>query len=327
MPRVTSSSIKNKIKREDVYRALKKKRGQAKLARRLALAEAERKDPQEKRRRLAENVPKTLDNMRDHDPSVLTADPVAPIPASSDSIDSAVPPKVLITTSIKATKATFDFCEELVGVVPGGEFVRRKSKNFEIGKIAGWAAGRGYGSLLVVNEDRKQPNAITMVHLPHGPTAHFKLTSVQLTKEIFVRLIEGHARASPHHPELVLNGFVTRLGHTVGRMFQTLFPPLPEFAGGKRHRYMFKSADKAALQEIGPRFTLKLRYLRTGTPAVHQLGAAPPSLTFDREDDSEETGEQEGKDASSEIGPPPQGEGYIWAWKPQLEKSRKTFFL
>jgi ribosome production factor 1 len=78
---------------------------------------------------------------------------------------------------------------------------------------------------------------------------------------------------------------------------------------------MFKSADKAALQEIGPRFTLKLRYLRTGTPAVDQLGAAPPSLTFDREDDSEETGGQEGKDAPSEIGQPPQGEGYIWAWK------------
>lgn len=65
-----------------------------------------------------------------------------------------------------------------------------------------------------------------MVHLPNGPTAYFKLTSVELTKEIF-----GHARATPHNPELVLNGFVTRLGHAVGRMFQTLFPPMPEFQG------------------------------------------------------------------------------------------------
>lgn len=42
---------------------------------------------------------------------------------------------------------------------------------------------------------------------------------------------QGHARSSPHYPELVLNNFVTRLGHAVGRMFQTLFPQMPEFEG------------------------------------------------------------------------------------------------
>ena len=51
---------------------------------------------------------------------------------------------------------------------------------------------------------------MTVVHLPHGPTAYFKLTSVELTKKIF-----GHARATPHHPELILNNFATRLGHTL----------------------------------------------------------------------------------------------------------------
>src|SRR5258706_2762001 len=44
-------------------------------------------------------------------------------------------------------------------------------------------------------------------------------------------LSQVHARATPHHPELILNGFVTRLEHAAGRMFQTLFPPLPEFEG------------------------------------------------------------------------------------------------
>lgn len=178
-----------------------------------------------KQARIAQNVPKTLDNMREYDPSMLTAKPAtAPLPASasagsdsgsdSDSgsgsdnenaadgveaststsppaapqptemddenaydisvdpfasyFDSAfvqpadengepLPPKVLITTSSKSTKIAFDFCEELVGVIPGAEFVRRKkNKGFEIGRIAGWASGRGYGSMLVVNEDRKK---------------------------------------------------------------------------------------------------------------------------------------------------------------------------
>ena len=131
-----------------------------------------------------------------------------------------------------------------------------------MGKIAGWAAGRGFSNLIVVNENTKKPSAlkscnslfsvlmvltdaITLVHLPDGPTAYFKLTSIQLTKKIFVRCFalrkafyfncesfeQGRARATPHNPELVLNNFVTRLGHTVGRMFQTFFPPLPEFQG------------------------------------------------------------------------------------------------
>lgn len=71
-----------------------------------------------------------------------------------------LPPKVLITTSSKSTKVAFDFCEELVGVIPGAEFIRRKkNKGFEIGRVAGWASGRGYGSILVVNEDQKKCSA------------------------------------------------------------------------------------------------------------------------------------------------------------------------
>jgi ribosome production factor 1 len=67
---------------------------------------------------------------------------------------------------------------------------------------------------------------MTIIHLPEGPTAYFRLSSVQTTAQI-----SGHARPSPHYPELVLNGFVTRLGITVGRLFQTLFPVVPEFEG------------------------------------------------------------------------------------------------
>lgn len=44
--RFQASSIKNKMKREDVHRKMKKQKGQEKLKRRLALAEAERKDPE-----------------------------------------------------------------------------------------------------------------------------------------------------------------------------------------------------------------------------------------------------------------------------------------
>ncbi|KAJ3536083.1 hypothetical protein NMY22_g6193 [Coprinellus aureogranulatus] len=291
-------------------------------------------------------IPGPGSRQRDRPPQEREAD-IATDPFSSyfNCDDPSLPPKVLITTSFKASKATYEFCDELVGVFPGAEFRRRKKgKGFEMGRIAAWAADRGYKHLMVVNEDMKKPNALTVVYLPNGPTAYFKLTSIELTKQIF-----GHARATPHYPELILNGFVTRLGHCVGRMFQTTMPPLPEFAGRqvvtlhnqrdfiffRRHRYAFRSEEKVALQEIGPRFTLKLRWLKKNIPAVYNYGesAAPLTIEKDEEDDafeeSENKEESEGSKQPKERPRtvPPKVDEYIWQWKPQLETSRKTFFL
>ncbi|KAF7796815.1 hypothetical protein EIP86_007999 [Pleurotus ostreatoroseus] len=397
LKRFEPSEIKNKEKREEVARKHKRSKAQAKLQRRLAQAKAEAQNPAAKKKRQLENVPRTLDNMRKFDPSFLTANPAAPPPAEnpdepvasssaaqqdqpqdenaadiasdpfaeyfSGTADPSVPPKVLITTSQKATRTTYEFCEELVDVFPGAELIRRKKgKGFEMGRIAGWAADRNYSHLLVVNEDMKKPNAITLVYLPNGPTAYFKLTSIELTKKI-----SGHARSTDHFPELVLNGFVTRLGHSVGRLFQTLFPPMPEFQGRqvvtlhnqrdflffRRHRYAFRSTEKVSLQEIGPRFTLKLRSLRKGLPAVKNLGEAPKSLEFDTFETEEpdqrakapteeaasteepvpDDGEGKSEDVEmAEEAPakktlPPKTDEYLWMWKPELETTRRTFFL
>ena len=44
----------------------------------------------------------------------------------------------------------------------------------------------GFTDVLVVNEDRKLPNGLLLVHLPDGPTAHFKLTNFKRGYEIKV---------------------------------------------------------------------------------------------------------------------------------------------
>ncbi|KZT71988.1 Brix-domain-containing protein [Daedalea quercina L-15889] len=399
--RFEPSTIKNKVKREEVARRQKKQKRQDKLQRRLALAKAEADDPVAKKKRKEQNVPRTLDNTRVFDPSFLTAQPTASSsssaaaaadaepqasssttpPAPGDALpphqqpgdestadlahdpfaayfagaaDPGVPPKVLVTTSPRATRATYDFCGELVDVLPGAELVRRKKgRGFEMGRIAGWAAARGYSHMLVVNEDTKKPNAITVVYLPGGPTAYFKLTSIELSKKI-----HGHARSTDHFPELVLNGFVTRLGHTVGRLFQTLFPQMPEFQGRqvvtlhnqrdflffRRHRYAFRSTEKVALQEIGPRFTLKLRSLKKGLPAVTNVAEPKKPLEFDDFGESAEGGQAPADDMQTDAGGDeraedqdeaglPQHQGpsttdeFLWMWKPELETTRRTFFL
>ncbi|KAK7056275.1 Ribosome production factor 1 [Paramarasmius palmivorus] len=362
--RFEPSVIKNKIKREEIANKNKKAKRQDKLQRRLDRAKLEATDPAAKKKRLSTNVSRTLDNTREFDPSFLTADPSSSTQGEASSSgesntpqdetaadiandpfayyftsedDPNIPPKVLITTSPKASKATYEFCDEIVGVFPGAEFIRRKKgKGFEMGRIAGWAAGRGYKHMCVVNEDMKKPKAITLIHLPNGPTAYFKLTSVELTRQIY-----GHARATPHNPELVLNGFVTRLGHTVGRMLQTMFPALPEFQGRqvvtlhnqrdflffRRHRYAFRSTERVALQEIGPRFTLKLRSLRKGIPAVQNYGESAKPLEFDdAEEQAEEATNPESVPEPTQVVPPKQDE-YLWKWRPELETTRRTFFL
>ncbi|WVQ85853.1 hypothetical protein IAT38_008021 [Cryptococcus sp. DSM 104549] len=284
-------------------------------------------------------------------------DPSIPIP----------PPRVLITTSPSPCKQTYAFVDDLKNVFPGGEFFKRpKGKGFELGRVARWAGKRGYGALIVVNEDHKAPNAITLINLPAGPTAYFRLSSVIPSANIY-----GHARPTPHSPELILNNFATLLGNSVGRLFGSLFPPQPQFRGRqvvtlhnqrdflffRRHRYMFTSATSAKLQEIGPRFTLKLRWLRKGLPAVTApdgrapAGGDPEGSDADSDDeevDEEALARQEKMDedeAMKEIGKPSKAEKgkgkekgikvpeldeeqeYEWKWKPKMEVSRRTFFL
>ena len=199
--RFQPSLIKNKIKREEIARKNKKSKRQDKLRKRLERAKVEANDPLAKKvnasvlplvpahsfysfqKRLAENVPRTLDNTREFDPSALAAsqsntrasnsnenptdeslldissDPFASYFASAFDSDPSIPPKVLITTSFKSSKLTFEFCDELVSVIPGAEFIRRKKgQGFEMGRVAVWAAERGYTNMIVVNEDMKKPS-------------------------------------------------------------------------------------------------------------------------------------------------------------------------
>mmetsp|Transcript_14483 Transcript_14483/g.22480 ORF Transcript_14483/g.22480 Transcript_14483/m.22480 type:complete len:91 (-) Transcript_14483:212-484(-) len=79
---------------------------------------------------------------------------------------------------------------------------------------------------MVLQEKWGVPHSMILCHLPEGPTATFRVSSVKTNSEI------------PHHgsnsdmqkvaPELILNNFDTMLGNRVGRMIASLFPQDPE---------------------------------------------------------------------------------------------------
>jgi ribosome production factor 1 len=161
---------------------------------------------------------------------------------------------------------------ELASCIPNAEMKWRRGT--KIKDIIPEAIKRDYTYLIIIEENRKLPSGMWLIHLPEGPTAYFKLTNYKRGREI-----RGHGRPTSHYPEIILNRFSTRLGHTIGRMFAALFPQDPNFKGRRvvtfhnqrdfiffrHHRYIFRGSEKVGLQELGPRFTLKLRSLQEGT--------------------------------------------------------------
>lgn len=94
-------------------------------------------------------------------------------------------------------------------------------------KICKSAIREGFTDVLIVNENRREPDGLLVIHLPDGPTALFKLSNVRITTE----LRKNHKDISSHRPEVIIQQFSTRLGLTVGRMLGALFHYEPEFEG------------------------------------------------------------------------------------------------
>ncbi|KAG7487767.1 hypothetical protein MATL_G00026860 [Megalops atlanticus] len=274
-PTFSVSEIKNKQRRHFMFMKFKQEKRKEKLAlkkkrkkEREALGDAAPPKP----------VPKTIENQRIYDET--TVDPEDEEVAFDEGTDEfsayfnrLTNPKVLITTSDRPRGRTVRFCEQLATVVPDSHVYYRRG--LALKRIIPQCIARGFTYLMVINEDRKVPNGLVLCHLPDGPTAHFKVSSVRLRKEMKRRGKDP----TDHSPEVILNNFTTRLGHSVGRMFAALFPHDPQFVGRqvatfhnqrdfiffRFHRYIFKNEKRVGIQELGPRFTLKLRSLQKGT--------------------------------------------------------------
>ncbi|KAI4283312.1 MAG: hypothetical protein L6R35_005213 [Caloplaca aegaea] len=199
-------------------------------------------------------------------------------------------PKTLITTSLHST--LHDEARLLTTLFPNSVYIprsaHRHSHKYSVREIASFATNRAYTAVLVLKEDQKKPTGLTFVHLPAGPTFHFSISNWVEGKKL-----PGHGRPTEHNPELILNNFRTPLGLLTAHLFRTVFPPQPDFQGRqvvtlhnqrdyiflRRHRYVFREKRvteksvigpdgkevkgvegiRAGLQELGPRFTMKLR--------------------------------------------------------------------
>nr|XP_023023565.1 probable ribosome production factor 1 [Leptinotarsa decemlineata] len=267
------ANIRNKHVRNQQYQKAKK---QVKKAKKEA-----------KKVRETEGIPKktphTIESLREKDETIITDLDGEENDLVREDLDQdefseyykqSYEPKVLITYADNPMKKTRIFGRELTRIIPNSVSLYRNRSGVK--KIVKSAIKKEYTDILVINEHRKEPDGLLVIHLPNGPTAHFRVSNVKITTE----LRKNHKDITAHRPEVILNNFATRLGLTVGRMLGSLFHYEPEFVGQRavtfhnqrdfiffRHyRYGFDSeGKKARLKELGPRFTLKLKSLQRGT--------------------------------------------------------------
>ncbi|OQO04784.1 hypothetical protein B0A48_09708 [Cryoendolithus antarcticus] len=206
-------------------------------------------------------------------------------------------PKVLITTSLNS--ALHQEGQMLTTLFPHSTYIKRSAHahayKYSIREIAKYAHGREYTHLVILNQALhvKEPSGLDIVLLPGGPMFHFSISHFVAGKKL-----PGHGNPTNHYPELILNGFKTPLGLLTAHLFKSLFPPHPEIQGRqvvtlhnqrdyiflRRHRYVFRDKRatekqiqgtdgkpmkgveevRAGLQELGPRFTMKLRRVDRG---------------------------------------------------------------
>lgn len=110
----------------------------------------------------------TLHNLFPALPSTSTSTSTSAQPSDSTTTDPETETvqgdlKILITTSPGKPPAPYtnEFCQDLQALLGGkstADIVPRRSPKYELGRVARWARGRGYGAIIVVGEDHQHPS-------------------------------------------------------------------------------------------------------------------------------------------------------------------------
>jgi U3 small nucleolar ribonucleoprotein protein IMP4 len=133
--------------------------------------------------------------------------------------------------------------------------------------------------VILAHEHRGTPTALTISHLPHGPTASFSLHNVVLRADI---PNASRGTVSESYPHLIFEGFTTKRGERVVQILKHLFPPSettkPKSGGRvvtfkniedtievRHHVYVRTGYQSVELAEVGPRMSMRLFEIRAGT--------------------------------------------------------------
>lgn len=188
--------------------------------------------------------------------------------------------KILLTTSLKPSRYSFEFLMDMKNSLPNSYYYPRKKHSLI--QISRLATKRNFTHMVALNERNKKPFSLSISVLGTGPTFHFRVRKYIPSYKIF-----NKGNPTDHNPELILKNFNTAVGRRLARGLSSLYACNPDFKGRtvvtfhnqrdfiffRHHRYVFNDKGegekieeriKVDLQEIGPRFALQLQKVHTG---------------------------------------------------------------
>jgi U3 small nucleolar ribonucleoprotein protein IMP4 len=200
-----------------------------------------------------------------------------------------IDPRPLVTTSRSPSARLSTFAKEIRLLLPTS--IRLNRGNLVLPDLVSSANAAALTDMILLHEHRGTPTAITISHLPHGPTASFSLHNVVLRVDI---PNASRGTVSESYPHLVFEGFKTKLGMRVVQILKHMFPPREAGKIGNRvvtfvnkedsievrHHVFVKTGYRdVELAEVGPRMTMRLFEIRGGTLEKGSSGDVEWALT------------------------------------------------
>ena len=185
-------------------------------------------------------------------------------------------PRPLVTTSRSPSTRLSTFSKEIRLLLPTA--IRLNRGNLILPNLLSSAKASALSDIIILHEHRGTPTAMTICHLPHGPTASFSLHNVVLRADI---PNASRGTVSESYPHLIFEGFSTKLGARVVKILKHIFPPRdgPQKVGNRvvtfknaedsievRHHVFVQTGYKdVELAEVGPRMTMRCFEIKGGT--------------------------------------------------------------
>lgn len=181
-------------------------------------------------------------------------------------------PKIVVTTSRDPSSKLKQFAKEIKLIFPGSQRLNRG--NYEVNQLMEACRANNVTDFIILNENRGIPNGMIISHLPHGPTAYFSLSDVVMRHDI-----PDIGTMSEAYPHLVFHNFKSKLGERTMSILKYLFPvPKDEsrrvltfanhddYISFRHHNYTKSDKGKTIeLNEVGPRFQMRLFQIKLGT--------------------------------------------------------------
>lgn len=198
-------------------------------------------------------------------------------------------PRPIVTTSRNPSIRLSTFAKEVRLMLPTS--IRLNRGNLVLPDLVASANASAMTDMILLHEHRGTPTAMTLSHLPHGPTISFSLHNVVLRADI---PNAARGTVSESYPHLIFEGFKTKLGARVVQILKHIFPPRETGKVGNRvvtfvnkedsievrHHVFVKTGYKdVELAEVGPRMTLRPFEIRGGSLENDSSGDVEWNLT------------------------------------------------